>query len=282
MTWELILEGIDFGEGPRWRDGRLWFSDFYQHTISSVGDDGVRRIEVEHDGQPSGLGWLPDGRLLFVSMLDRRVMRLEPDGSVVEHADLSALSAHPCNDMVVDATGNAYVGNFGFDLPGGASPTTTVVVLARPDGSVDVAADGSLFPNGSVIIDDGRTLIVGETFGARYTAYPIAADATLGEPRLWAAVPGTAPDGCTIDAEGAIWFSDARGNQVVRVAEGGEVTATLPTPQPTYACMLGGADGRTLYALTCSDSHPDRVSGTATGTLITTRVAVGKHPTALP
>ena len=282
MTWELILEGIDFGEGPRWRDGRLWFSDFYQHTISSVGDDGVRRIEVEYDGQPSGLGWLPDGRLLFVSMLDRRVMRLEPNGSVVEHADLSALTAHPCNDMVVDGTGNAYVGNFGFDLPGGASPQTTVIVLARPDGSVEVAADGSSFPNGSVITDDGRTLIVGETFGARYTSYPIDHDATLGEPRSWADAPGTSPDGCTMDAEGAIWFSDARGEQVVRVVEGGEVTETIPTPQPTYACMLGGIDGRTLYVLTCADSHPDRAAGTATGQLIATTVAVGKHPTALP
>ncbi len=159
---------------------------------------------------------------------------------------------------------------------------TTSIALVRADGTVEVAADGSAFPNGSVITDEGRTLIVGETFAGRYTAYPIGDDATLGDPRTWAEVPGSAPDGCTIDAEDAIWFSDAAGRRVVRVREGGEVTHTIETPQPTYACMLGGADGRTLFALTCADSHPDRAAGTATGTLLTIRVDVPKHPTALP
>ncbi len=283
MSWEQILDGIDFGEGPRWHDGRFWFSDFYQHTISSVGDDGVRRVEVEYRaGQPSGLGWLPDGRLLFVSMLDRRLMRVEADGSVVEHADLSSFAEHPCNDMVVDVAGNAYVGNFGFDLPGGGRLATTRIALVRPDGSVDVAAEDSSFPNGSVITDDGRTLIVGETFGGKFTAYAIGDDATLGAARTWADVTGSAPDGCTIDAENAIWFSDAVTPRVVRVVEGGEITHTIETPQPTYACMLGGDDGRTLYALTCVDSHPDRAAGTATGTLLAATVDVPKHPTALP
>jgi sugar lactone lactonase YvrE len=282
MTWELILDGIDFGEGPRWCDGRLWFSDFYQHTISSVGDDGARRVELEHDGQPSGLGWLPDGRLLFVSMLDRRVMRREADGEVVVHADLSSVAGGHCNDMVVDRSGNAYVGNFGFDLVGGEAPRTTSLALVRPDGAVEVAAEKVLFPNGSVITDDGSTLIVGETFGARYTAYDIADDATLSASRVWADVAGMAPDGCTIDAENGIWFSDAVGAQVVRVLEGGDVTDTMATPDNTYACMLGGTDGRTLFALTCNGAQPETADGTATGAIHGIQVDVPRGPSSLP
>ncbi len=284
MTWETILTGIDFGEGPRWHDGRLWFSDFHQHTISSVGDDRTRRIEVEHPGggRPSGLGWLPDGRLLFVSMLDRSVMRVEPDGSIVTHADLSGIATGHCNDMVVDRAGNAYVGNFGFDMEGGEEFAAAKLALVRPDGAVEVAADSLLFPNGSVITNDGTTLIVGESFGGQFTAYDIGDDASLSNARVWATVPGTAPDGCTIDADGAIWYADAIGRQVVRVREGGEVTDRLPTDDHTYACMLGGPDGDRLFALTCKDSHPSVSAGTATGTLVATTVAVPRNGYDLP
>jgi sugar lactone lactonase YvrE len=270
MTWELVVDGIDFGEGPRWHEGRLWFSDFYQHTISSVGDDGERRTEVAYD------------RLLFVSMLDRRVMRRDDDGSIVVHADLSSVAPGWCNDMVVDAAGNAYVGNFGFDFFAGETPRPTTLALVRPDGSVDVVASDLLFPNGSVITDDGATLIVGESFGARYRAFAIGDDAALGPGRVWAEVPEMAPDGCTIDAENGIWFSDALGKQVVRVLEGGAVTATVPTPNATFACMLGGDDGRTLYVLTSDDSTPDVVAGTASGALYAQRVDVPRGPASRP
>jgi sugar lactone lactonase YvrE len=282
MTWELVVAGIDFGEGPRWHDGRLWFSDFYQQTISSVGDDGERRIEVEHDGQPSGLGWLPDGRLLFVSMLDRRVLRREHDGTVVEHADLSPIAPGSCNDMVVDAGGNAYVGNFGYDFVGGASMRPTCLALVRPDGATEIVADDLVFPNGSVITDDGSTLIVGETMAARYTAFDIAPDGTLGGRRSWAEVPGMAPDGCTIDAANGIWFSDPLGAGVVRVIEGGEVTTVLPTPERSYACMLGGDDGHTLFALTCAHLHPEAAVGAASGALYARHVDVPRGPTSRP
>ncbi|MEO1058545.1 MAG: SMP-30/gluconolactonase/LRE family protein [Actinomycetota bacterium] len=285
-TVERLVDGIDFGEGPRWRDGRLWWSDFYQHTISSVAPTGERRVELEYGGQPSGLGWLPDGRLLFVSMLDRRLLRREHDGSVVEHADLSSIATDNCNDMVVDTTGRAYVGNFGFDLPGRADFAPAALALVHPDGTVEQAADDLRFPNGSVIVpstDGGATLIVGETFGGRYTAFDVdEATGRLSNRRIWAEIPGTAPDGCAVDAEGAIWFSDALGAQVVRVREGGEVAATIATSAPTYACMLGGDDGRTLFILTAVDSHPDQVAGTATGAIYTTRVDVPRHPTAHP
>ncbi len=274
--WEVVVEGIDFGEGPRWHDGRLWFSDFFQGTISSVGDDGVRHVEHRHQGRPSGLGWLPDGRLVFVSMLDRRLLRVEPDGTTVVHADLAAVAGGHCNDMVIGADGTAYVGNFGFDFEGDAEPVTTRLAIVRSDGSVTTAPGELTFPNGSVITPDGGTLIVGESFGARYTAFTIDAGGGLTAPRTWADVPGTTPDGCTLDADGAIWFADARGRQVVRVAEGGDVLAHLPTPDPTFACMLGGTDGRTLFVLTAAGAHPDVVAGRGTGRLLARRVDVGR------
>ena len=244
MSWELVLDGIDFGEGPRWHDNRFWFSDFFQHTISSVGTDGVRNVEHADVGRPSGLGWLPDGRLLFVEMTSRRVMRVDADGAIVEHADISGVATGHCNDIVVDAAGNAYVGNFGFDMEGGDEFATASLALVRPDGSVEVAATDLMFPNGSVIVDDGATLIVGESFGGKYLAFDIAADATLSNRRTWAEVDGMAPDGCSVDADGGIWFSDALGKQVVpRGSRAAEVTHQLPTGDNTFACMLGGEDG---------------------------------------
>ena len=284
MTWTQILGGIDFGETPRWHDGRLWFSDFYQHTISSVGENGQRRIEVSYDGQPAGLGWLPDGRLLFVSMLDQRIMRVEGDGTIVEHADLADIAGGPCNDMVVGSAGNAYVGNFGSDVFNGAEPTTSTLAIVWADGAVTAATEteGLQFPNGAVITDDESTLIIGETMGGRYTAFTITPDRRLSNRRVWAEVPGMAPDGCTIDAEGAIWFGDAAGKQVVRVVEGGEITDRLETPDSTYACMLGGSDGRTLYALSCPHAMPADAAGAGAGTLLSTRVEVPRGPSSRP
>ena len=280
--WTLVIDGVDFGEGPRWHDGRLWFSDFYQRTISSVeihpDGTGTRHVELQHDGRPSGLGWLPDGRLLFVSMLDRKVMRCEADGTVVEHADLSAVTGGHCNDMVVAEDGTAYVGNFGFDLEGGEGVEPTTLVIVRPDGNVTSSTHPLLFPNGAVITPSNRTLIVGETFGGQYTAFTIDHDGSLTEPRIWATVRGTAPDGCTLDEEEGIWYSDAAGRQIVRVIGSGDIhdpsTIRMGTPNNTYACMLGGDDGRTLFVITCEDASPDVAAGTATGAIHSTRIEV--------
>ena len=280
MTWEKVIGGIDFGEGPRWHDGRLWFSDFHPGTITSVGPDGDTRVELTPGPRPSGLGWLPDGRLLYVSMLDRRLMRVEDDGTVVEHADMSGLTDQLCNDMVVSADGVAYVGNFGFDLEANAQPQSTGMIVVLPDGTATMDDREVHFPNGSVITPDGTTLIVGETFGQRYSAFELRPDGMLGARRIWAEVPGTFPDGCTSDAEGAIWFSDAVGRQVVRVRAGGQITDRLETPDNTFACMLGGDDGRTLYMLTSIGG--EEAVGTGTGALWTTRVDVPRDPGALP
>lgn len=275
-TFDLFLDGLDFGEGPRWHDGRLWYSDFYQHKVFAVDASGTRETIVEFagDARPSGLGWMPDGSLLMVSMLDRRIMKWA-DGALSVHADLSDIATFHCNDMVVDSHGNAYVGNFGWDIESDFRNITPAdLALVRPDGSTEVAASGLLFPNGSVITPDGSTLIVGESFGAQYRAFDIAADATLTNERVWASTPDMAPDGCDLDAEGGIWFADARGSQVVRVLEGGEITHTVSTGDGCFACVLGGDDGRTLFALCAPGSASHEVDGKGAGSIRTLTVDV--------
>ncbi len=271
---ETLVTGLDFGEGPRWHDGRLWYSDFFRHRVSAVTVDGTRETMLEIDDQPSGLGWLPDGRMLVVSMLKRQVLRVEHDGSVVVHADLSSIATARCNDMVVAADGNAYVGNFGAEIDQGLEPRTADLALVRPDGSVEVAAEAMQFPNGSVITPDDRTLVVGESMGRRYTAFDIAADGTLSNRRVWAELGDIVPDGCTLDAEGAIWSANCLGSDVARVREGGEILDRVEVGQPTYACALGGDDGRTLFILSADSHNEADAAGKATGVIRTLQVDV--------
>ncbi|MEX2080284.1 MAG: SMP-30/gluconolactonase/LRE family protein, partial [Dehalococcoidia bacterium] len=265
MTPSTVLAtGIRFGEGPRWRDSRLWFSDFYDHAIKTVDESGRVETVLEIAGQPSGLGWLPDGSLLFVSMLDRKLMRLE-DGRPVEHADLAGIATFHCNDMVVDAQGRAYAGNFGFDLDHEISargpesviadhPTADLALVA-PSGAVSIAAQALHFPNGAVITPNGRTLIVAETLGGCLTAFDVDASGGLSNRRPWAQLPaGRLPDGICLDADGHIWVANPLAPEALLVAEGGEVLEVVETSEPCYACMLGGADGRTLFCLTAANS----------------------------
>ena len=247
---DLLVDGLDFGEGPRWRDGQLWYSDFFQHRVYTVTADGRRETVLDlGEEQPSGLGWLPDGDLLVVGMLGRRVLRY--DGTEVRvHAELGHIATSHCNDMVVDHRGNAYVGNFGFDYGAGQAPAGAALALVRPDGSTLAVAEDLQFPNGAVITPDGTTLVVGETFGSRYCAFTVATDGTLSDRRIWAEVPGRMPDGCCLDASGGIWFADAIRPEVVRVVEGGEITDAVKVPQRAFACMLGGDQGNTLFVIT--------------------------------
>ena len=268
----VLIDGLHFGEGPRWHDGRLWYSDFYDHAVHAVDLDGNDERVVEVAQQPSGLGWMPDGSMLVVSMLDRAVLRW--DGRTLSpHADLSAHAPWHCNDMVVDAVGRAHVGNFGFDyvevLRGGGSPTTTVLCRVDPDGSVSVAAEDMAFPNGSVITPDGRTLIVGETWGNRFSAFDIAPDGSLTNRRVWADLSpaGVFPDGIGLDAEGCVWVATAIAPRCVRVAEGGAIVDEVSTSKPTFACMLGGPDGRTLFAMTAPGSEHDRAAAVRDGSI---------------
>ncbi len=255
-----LVEGLTFTEGPRWHEGRLWFSDFYTHRVLAVDLQGRLEIIVEVPQQPSGLGWRPDGTFLIVSMLDRKLMRLDGKKlSVV--ADLSGLATGPCNDMIVDAKGRAYVGNFGFDRSKGEPERTTCLARVDLDGKVSRAADDLMFPNGTVITPEGKTLIVGETFGHRLTAFDMSADGSLSRKRVFADLPDVFPDGMCLDAEGALWVADARGKRVVRVFEGGRIAQTISTgAQGAYACMLGGDDRKTLFICTSSNSGPGQAA----------------------
>ncbi|MGH7126729.1 MAG: SMP-30/gluconolactonase/LRE family protein [Stellaceae bacterium] len=253
---EILLDGLTFPEGPRWRDGKLWFSDFYSYRVIRVGLDGRAETVVEVPPRPSGLGWTPDGMLLIVSMLDRRLMRLA-NGKLDLVSDLSALATGPCNDMVVDRVGRAYVGNFGFDRHAGEPERTACIVRVDPDGTLTRAADDLSFPNGTVITPDGKRLIVGETFTKRLTSFDIDADGNLANRRVFSQFDDCYPDGICLDAEGAIWVADARGNRVIRVFEGGRIERTVSTgAQGAFACMLGGDDRRTLFICTSSGSGP--------------------------
>jgi sugar lactone lactonase YvrE len=282
MTRATVLAGgLYFGEGPRWRGGRLWFSDFFDHAVKSMDASGAVRTELVIDDQPSGLGWLPDGRMLVVSMHRRQVLRVDPDGVKV-HADLASLATFHTNDMVVDGQGRAYVGNFGFDLDEalrtrgveGVLADHPAAVLARvdPDGSVHAAAAGMHFPNGCVITPDGKTLIVAETLAMQLTAFDIAADGSLSNRRVWAKLGMRAPDGICLDASGHVWIANAIAPECVLFAPGGEVVATVATDQPCYACMLGGADRRTLYMLTAPSSVSAVASAARQGRILGAQV----------
>jgi sugar lactone lactonase YvrE len=252
----VLLDGLLFPEGPRWHEGKLWFSDMHAGKVMTVDLAGRSEVVLEVAADPSGLGWLPDGRLLVVSMKDRRLLRLDPDG-LREAADLSPLATFHCNDMVVDGAGRAYVGNFGFDLYSHPSPVVPAnLVLVHPDGRIEVAASDLLFPNGTVITPDARTLVVGESFGARLTAFDVDADGRLSKRRVWAKLERAVPDGICLDAEGAIWVASPVSHAVLRVREGGEVAQRIPVETQAVACMLGGPERRTLFLCTAKSFDP--------------------------
>lgn len=253
------LDGFAFLEGPRWHAGRLWFSDMHARRVFAASEAGVVEAIARVPESPSGLGWLPDGRLLVVSMEDRKLVRQEAGGVLVPHADLSGVATFHCNDMVVDARGRAYVGNFGYDLHVQAKPRPAALALVQPDGTVSVAARDLQFPNGAVITPDGGTLIVGESFGQQLTAFSIdAASGALSQRRVWARLAGAVPDGICLDADGAVWVASPMSREVLRVHEGGRVSQRISSgDRMAIACMLGGADRRTLFVLTSTGIVPD-------------------------
>ena len=256
---EVLIEGLTFTEGPRWHDGRLYFSDFFTHRVLAVDTEGKMETIVETPQQPSGLGWSPDGSMLIVSMNDQKLLSFS-NGELSEVADLSQLATHFCNDMVVDKKGNAYVGNFGFDLHGGESIKPTNIILVRPGEEPCVVAENVFFPNGTVITPDDKTLIVGETFASCLTAFDINEDGSLSNRRVWADLRlieegyNPVPDGICLDAEGAIWVASPSTNDVIRVQEGGALLDKVEVDRGAFACMLGGKNGNTLFISTANDS----------------------------
>ncbi len=275
LRTETLLTGLAFPEGPRWHDGRLWFSDMHAQQVRTVALDGSTETIVRVPNNPSGLGWLPDGRLLVVSMNDRRLLRLDPEG-LVEVADLSAIATWHCNDMLVDARGRAYVGNFGSEIHGEHGELVPAALCrVDPDGSVHVAAENLRFPNGTVLYPDGETLVVGETFGATLTAFDVDPETgALSGRREWAHLEQAVPDGICLDADEGIWVASPIGHQVLRVREGGEVTHRVRIANEAFACMLGGDDGRTLFVCTAETSDPAICNARRTGRIETVRVDV--------
>ncbi len=248
----VLTEGWTFLESPRWHGGRFWCSDFYTGSVLAVGLDGSVETVVHVPNQPSGLGWLPGGDLLVVSMRDRKVLRLH-DGELRQHADLSGVATGHLNDMLVDRRGRAYVGNFGFDLMAGEALRPAALALVDPHGGVRIAARDMLFPNGMVVTADGRTLVVAETFARRLTAFTIAPGGTLVERRVWAPFDRVSPDGLALDAEGCIWVADATHRRAVRVRPGGEIVEEIAHEgDGIFACTLGGENGRTLALCTAA------------------------------
>ena len=243
---QILMTGLAFGESPRWHDGRLWFSDWGTQEIIAVDLEGKSEVIARVPSFPFCIDWLPDGRLLIVSAGDGLLLRREPDGSLVTHADLSGLSDQPWNEIVVDGRGNAYLNNIGFDFPGGEF-APGIIALVTPDGTVRQVADDVAFPNGMAVTPDNSTLILAESYGNKLTAFDIAADGGLSNRRVWADLGDGAPDGICLDAEGAVWYADVPNKRCVRVREGGEVLQTIELDRGCFACMLGGADGRTLF-----------------------------------
>jgi sugar lactone lactonase YvrE len=261
----VIVTGLCFGEAPRWHDGRLWLSDMHDRRVLTVDAAGTVTSIVEVPGCPSGLGWTPGGELLIVSMTDRRVLRFDGRRLHVV-ADLARLASFHCNDMVVDATGRAYVGNFGFDLFGRAPVKTAELLCVEADGRAAIVAQDLAFPNGMVITPDAATLIVAETFGRRLTAFEVEFDGNLVNRRVWATLPEeVVPDGICLDEAGGVWLASPTSNECVRVEEGGRITHRVAVEQGAYACTLGGADRTTLFMLTAASSNPEKCRAARSG-----------------
>ena len=262
---DVLMDGIAFGESPRWHDDRVWFSDWGAGRVMSVATDGSSTLEAEVQSFPLCIDFLPDGRLLLVSAAGNEILRREQDAELVRHADLAPLATTPWNDVVVDDHGNAYVNNIGFDFPDGDF-APGLVALVTPDGLVRQVADGLAFPNGMAITPDGSTLIVAESYAEQLTAFAIAGDGSLTDRRVWAATPGDHPDGICLDATGAAWYADVGNRHCMRLREGGEVLDTVSFDRGAFACILSRADDPRLFVVGQNYGDADPEDG-ATGRL---------------
>lgn len=244
-----LLTGLAIGESPRWHAGRLWFCNWGTQEVVAVDDHGHSEV-ITHvpTDMPAGIDWLPDGRLLMVSGREARVLRQEPDGSLITHAALQS-RVDICNEIVVDGRGNIYVNGSAFDPTASQPFGPGLLFLVAPDGSITQVADNLAFPNGMVVTPDNSTLIIAESYSHCLSAFAIAHDGRLSNRRVWAALGDDAPDGICLDAESAIWYADVGHQHCVRVREGGKVLQTVQVDRGCFACMLGGADKQTLFIM---------------------------------
>ena len=296
-----LTGGLYFGEGPRWHENKLWFSDFYSHKVMTLDENNSLETVCEVPSQPSGLGWLPNGDLLIVSMLDRKILRFS-EGSISVHADLSEYVAHKCNDMVVGRDGTAYVGNFGMG-DAGESLNSTHLMIVKSDGTVLKGPDNLLFPNGTVITEDGKKLIIAETLGAKLTSFDIEDNGELTNRKLWARTSPLfslliikflssmgfdlskvdfskysknlhVPDGICLDEKNGIWIASPTTKAVVRIEKGGNITNTINTPKGAFACMLGGKERKTLYVIISNSSDPEEAQASPEGEIHSIEVEI--------
>ncbi len=252
---QTLLTGLAFGESPRWHEDRLWFSNWGAQEVVAVDLEGKSEVIVRVPSFPFSIDWLPDGRLLLTSGRSGLLLRREPDGELLTHADLTSLSGG-WNEIVVDGRGNAYLNGGGFDLLAGEAFAPGIVALVTSDGSARQVADGIAFPNGMAVTPDNKTLIVAESYAKRLTAFDIEASGSLSNRRGWADLGDGVPDGICIDAEGAVWYGDVPNKRCVRVREGGEVLQTIDLDRGCFACMLGGVDNRTLFMMAAEWGGP--------------------------
>jgi sugar lactone lactonase YvrE len=265
-----LVDGRAFLEGPRWHDGALWVSDMYAQEVLRVTPDGDAEVVANVAGDPSGLGWRPDGTMLIVSMRDRLLLARDPAGTVSVAADCSALSPHEINDLVVDSRGHAFVSQFGFDFHGGAPFRKAPLLRVDPDGAVAAATDGLRMANGMVVTRDAKTLVAAESTGKDLVAFDLGPDGTLSNQRLWAPLPEY-PDGICIDSEDGVWIASPVGDVFVRVVEGGDVTETVEVPgRHAIACAIGGVDGHTLFLCTSPTHGQPEESRAARGARVET------------
>ena len=296
-----LTGGLYFGEGPRWHENKLWFSDFYSHKVMTLDENNSLETVCEVPSQPSGLGWLPNGDLLIVSMLDRKILKFS-EGSISVHADLSEYVEHKCNDMVVSRDGTAYVGNFGMG-DAGESMNSTHLMIVKSDGTVLKGPDNLLFPNGTVITEDGKKLIVAETLGAKLTSFDIEDNGELINRKLWARTSPLfslliikflsllgfdlskvdfskysknlhVPDGICLDEKNGIWIASPTSKAVVRIEKGGNITDIISTPKGAFACMLGGKDRKTLYVIISNSSDPKEAQASPEGEIHSIEVEI--------
>ena len=271
---QLLAEDFIFLEGPRWHDGKLWVSDMFAETVFTINSHGRRERVATVPQRPSGLGFMPDGRLLIVSMHDQKLLRHGPDG-LDEIADVSSLVEGDINDMVVDRHGRAYIGSFGYDLMAGEPEKPANIVLGTPDGNARVVATDLGFPNGTVISPDGKKLIVAETFANRLSAFDIDGDGSLSHRKVFAQFSEYTPDGICLDADGAVWVSSFATGEFVRVESGGNVTDTISVPNKcAVACALGGKDRKTLFLLTAETTVEELSQGHSKAFIETVEVNV--------
>jgi sugar lactone lactonase YvrE len=265
-----LKTGLAIGESPRWHEGRLWFCNWGTEEVVALDPAGESEVVARAPASVAFcIDWLRDGRLAIVSGPDGLLLRREADGSLVTHADLTGISDRAWNEIVVDGRGNAYVNGSGFDLLAGEEFAPGVVARVTPDGSARQVADGLAFPNGMAVTPDNSTLIVAESYANALTAFDIAADGSLSNRRVWADLEGGFPDGICLDAEGAAWYADVPNKRCVRVREGGEVLQAVELDRGCFACMLGGADNRTLFMMAAEWRGPANMfDGPRTGQVL--------------